>query len=256
MNRIGIVMLMGVLSALECAAEYVPFLEVGKSWIAAVCESREAEPYCHKRISVEKKLNVDSRECFMLRVQEVTSFDGGWVDSFGPMLAYNTLAYEDNGKVYEMVTEDSRNYSPRLLFSLDMTQNEWCGPDPAAPVKTEVEVRGKKRSALYLGKVFGNENEWVVEGIGASSSFWQCEFPTRPGKHYFAYMEECYKGDELLFTACDFENLPAPEANGQLTIGADSAPERPAAYSLHGLPVEEPRDGEIYIVGGQKKIRR
>lgn len=244
------------LAALGCQAEYLPFIEEGKSWIMAEESGygNEHEICSYRKIEVTGSMEISGKDFFILEIREGKYDDkGNWITYLGPFSASLILLNEENGVISIAIPED-KGYWFRELFSLDMKPEEWHPEDPTRPFKTTVEINGEQRAAIYAGNALGHIG-WIVEGIGASVNFWDDCVPTLAyAKFLRTYMVECRKDDKVLFTQEDFQKLPIPGNNGIEMPSAD----KPLSeiYDLQGNSVSEMQQGEIYVKDGKKVMAR
>ena len=244
------------LAALGCQAEYLPFIEEGKSWIMAEESGygNEHEICSYRKIEVTGSMEISGKDFFILEIREGKYDDkGNWITYLGPFSASLILLNEENGVISIAIPED-KGYWFRELFSLDMKPEEWHPEDPTRPFKTTVEINGEQRAAIYAGNALGHIG-WIVEGIGASVNFWDDCVPTLAyAKFLRTYMVECRKDDKVLFTQEDFQKLPIPGNNGNEMPSAD----KPLSeiYDLQGNSVSEMQQGEIYVKDGKKVMAR
>lgn len=205
-----------VLTALGCRADYLPFLEEGKWWIVAEVELGMNEVvFCHWKVAVTDVETIDSQEYFNLSAVRVDkNGDGRWVEQstlFPPM---KFRLSEKNGTVYLVDSAEGGSLSTSVLFSL-----EEFPEDQYVVMPTTVKVNEETRAAVYFGEEYVGFNVWIVEGIGPNSDYWSRSFATLRSSAssqsmiYKAHMMECYKGEQLLYTRADFDQLAVPVKN-------------------------------------------
>lgn len=249
------------LAAIAChAEEYLPFLEIGKWWIVSEVEVG-GEVFCYWKLSVTDSETIDDKEFFKVRIHRVSEgydrFENfAWTEDQSPFATLSMTFCEDNDTVYRVFPDDAGGYKLTQLFSLDMQPDK--GIDP---IRTTVEVNGEQRRAVFRHVGYGG-GDWLIEGIGANRRFWGGGMsPTFAGFRRFGiHFVECYKDDTLLFSKDDFDALTPPVSGTVESVGSDQAtdesPGESPAVDLQGIPVGQPRSGEIYISHGKKHLTK
>ena len=220
------------LAAIAChAEEYLPFLEIGKWWIVSEVEVG-GEVFCYWKLSVTDSETIDDKEFFKVRIHRVSEgydrFENfAWTEDQSPFATLSMTFCEDNDTVYRVFPDDAGGYKLTQLFSLDMQPDK--GIDP---IRTTVEVNGEQRRAVFRHVGYGG-GDWLIEGIGANRRFW---------------------GGGMSPTF-------APPVSGTVeSVGSDQAtdesPGESPAVDLQGIPVGQPRSGEIYISHGKKHLTK
>lgn len=255
MRRI-IVIVLSILFGLEIAqAEFLPFMKEGRKWIIEyVLMPYETKSY--REICVQNSEIEDGVKVWHVVERDIEPAADGWI-VIGDDI--NRKITEENG----VVTIYNHHYDEwQVYLSLLLEEGERTGLGAIRLWwKTEMEVAGCKRLCQYFASSLGVDS-WVVEGIGASTDVWN--HSARPTGSYwedddyeeeFAFMLECWDGDDLTFTAEDFAKL-MDQYKGVLGVNRVDNPagSTDRIYDLYGRKVERPISGEIYIRDGRKIV--
>ena len=237
-------------------SDYLPVLEVGKSWIVAQKEDHYGDVSFFK-IKVVRESLINGRK-YRLETWSVDQTAGEWVEN---ELIRENLAVEEDGVVYHI---NPLTGEKDVLFSLNLQvgdpvseahENE-CRKVTA---RFEQAVADEMRTCIYAGSFTTGHDAWIIEGIGSSVSLWQSTaIPTCDDwTFHYMYMVECRKDDVCLFAEKDFNNIAVPgNAKIDTIVAEEEASDQASGpmYNLQGIAITHPVPGGIYIQNG-KKIR-
>lgn len=157
-----------------------------------------------------------------------------------------------NGKVYRF-DEESRRFRLAMDFNLEVGDLAY----PADPMSEVVSVDYVGVNGVQCKRIAfkGSEEEgqiwrYWVEGVGASDNNYM--YPVVMPVGWSRRMEECYDGDDLIFTYKDFST---PSGICRIFEG-DEAVDNVRVYDLMGRGVSGSLSPGIYVRGGSKFIVR
>lgn len=229
------------------AADLIPILETGKSWLVAY--GRFDDPSNDNSMLdkyvywVDGNTTIKDEECFVIKNKRV----GANNESSGTM-----YACESDGVVYIY----SNRYS-RFLPIIDMNMNvdeSLCNLD-ITEEDVVTDCNGIMRKKLIIGNPNSERQKCWVEGIGFNSEMCMAKLfkqltPQPPGISMFVLA--CYQDDECIFSWENFNDIPSllQELSSERRIN------NLCKYNLNGCMKPNPEIGDLYIDQlGQKIIK-
>lgn len=231
-------------------ADYLPVLEVGRTWIVGEREFGTENDVRFIEVAVVERAVVAGLDAFKIRLRKVEKTDGVWnvVENASPSAVF--YGYEENGNVYSVDEATGTKY---LFISMDPDNPMYHKPDIHRHISLDLNVAGKNRKCICFPDLMVNFNTWIVEGIGTSVYIKLYRPISSPGeKSYDYYMAECRQDGEPIFTKDDFDSLMQYVSVDNVASISPGCGEEHPLYDIHGKCVDAPRPGEIYVSEGKK----
>lgn len=251
MKKIALIILLVVTAFSASAEDLDPILKIGKRWECSYFQDFVGEQTF--TISVVEKGAINGREYYILETTHGIKI--AMLEEQGALYLIRSL----------LPTEASDLDSSNLVPIIDMNLNEgdtyipydidryYDYSDMPVRVRSVVnkDYRGKNRKTIITRSDSDYDPTFChwVEGVGGATELaWIVCFS-------YANLSslkvlKCWDGDELIFTKEDFNTLSALPS--VIADGKDDT----IIYNLQGMPVTEPRSGEIYIRSGMKFIHK
>lgn len=228
-------------------AAFVPtntYYTIGKMWKEYTFDRiMEDEPNMSEilEISVVEDIEFANMNCRKLR--SVSSRFPG--ESF-------SIGCDYNGKVYRF-DEESRRFRLAMDFNLEVGDLAYPADPMSEVVSVDyVGVNGAQCKRIAFKGAEGEDQMWRywVEGVGASDNNYM--YPVVMPVGWSRRMEECYDGEDLIFTYNDFS---APSGICRI-FGENETTDDVRIYDLVGRRFSEPLSPGIYVRDGSKFIVR
>jgi len=155
-----------------CNSQTLPFIENGKVW--EVYDPCGGKPH-YKTFRIEGDTLINGRTCYKMYCSELEDYRTGNVaapysgESVGKNLSLSYL-YEDEGKVYRMVTNGESDYQSVILYDFTLSVGDVFTESAAHESYTVAEVTttdvmGTKRRRIHFDRGQASCVDWL-EGIG------------------------------------------------------------------------------------------
>lgn len=223
----------------EGDSQYLPVLEVGKSWTYKTLYAHDdpctENPYPYFTLTVYKVINEDGRDIFLLRPNYVEENNFNDADA--------GRGYEESGVVWHYSYEEDE-YLPMVDFNVNV--GDIISDEAEVISKEYVEIQGITRCLITIKPFWTKAHYYWCEGIGAISDWFISPVIKHLGES--VVMTECWLDNNCLYNEDSLDKY----LNRVEILNKEN--EDSTIYDINGNRVDTPEKGNLYIQSSKKII--